>query len=375
VELSLKRTTEIAAGLAGIALQIFFWWPSLGKIAAGHNDFLTLYAGGRLVGSGQLYDAARNAQVELATGGATGRVLRYIRPPFQAVMFRPLAALPFLLAYRIYVLLSLFALVGFVLLWPGPDRAALALACCWSLPVSAVFANGQDVAFLLLWLALAARWHDRRPVWAGMALALCAAKFQLFLLIPLWLLAQRRWRMLSGLAAGGGILTAISFLFEGWTWPQRMLAAVRSPLIGPGEWIMPNLHGLWLGRSSHPVVEGASVLAVTAVVALIAMWRSQFTPGLCAALVGSLLISYHAYPADAALLIPALLATFHLARMRWLRLLALALLAPIWYWFLMSGGPLGSALRLGMLAVLTGIAWEAWRFRRAGRAVLCDENL
>ena len=132
---------------------------------------------------------------------------------------------------------------------------------------------------------------------------------------------------------------------------------MRSPLIGPGEWIMPNLHGLWLGRSSHPVVEGASVLAVTAVVALIAMWRSQFTPGLCAALVGSLLISYHAYPADAALLIPALLATFHLARMRWLRLLALALLAPIWYWFLMLGGPLGSALRLGMLAVLTGIAW------------------
>ena len=133
MELSLKRTTEIAAGLAGIALQIFFWWPSLGKIAAGHNDFLTLYAGGRLVGSGQLYDAARNAQVELATGGATGRVLRYIRPPFQAVMFRPLAALPFLLAYRIYVLLSLFALVGFVLL--GRDRTAPR----WPWPAAGLF--------------------------------------------------------------------------------------------------------------------------------------------------------------------------------------------------------------------------------------------
>ena len=353
------RIGQIAAGLAGIALLVFFWGPSLGKIAAGHNDFLAFYAGGRLVGSGQLYDPARVGQTELESGGATGRTLLYIRPPFHAVMFRPLAALPFLPAYRIYVLLLLAALAGFVLLWPGPDLGALALACCWSLPVSAAFANGQDDAFLLLWIALAARWHDRHPVWAGLALALCASKFQLFLLIPLWLLAQRRWRILGGLTAGGCVLTLISFLAEGSGWPGRFLEAVRSPLINPGEWIMPNLHGLWLGRASHPIVEGALALAVAAVVFFLAARRSQFMPGFCGALIGSLLISYHAYPADATLLIPALLATFQLARARWLRLLAIGLLVPVWYWFLMLGGPLGSALRLGMLAVLGGIAWEA----------------
>jgi hypothetical protein len=96
---------------------------------------------------------------------------------------------------------------------------------------------------------------------------------------------------------------------------------------------------------------------------------------LCAALTGSLLISYHAYPADAALLIPALLATFQFARTRWLRLLAIGLLLPVWYWFLMLGTPLGSALRLGMLAVLAGIAWEALPVHRAAGAVLYDENL
>src|ERR1017187_8673013 len=289
VELSTMRIGQIAAGLAGIALLVFFWGPSLGKIAAGHNDFLAFYAGGRLVGSGQLYDPARIGQVELDTGGATGRTLRYIRPPFHAMMFRPLAVLPFGFAYRIYLLLLLAAMAGFVLLWPGPDRAALALACCWSLPVSAAFANGQDDAFLLLWLALAARGHRRHPLWAGLVLALCAAKFQLFLLVPLWLLAQRRWRMLAGLAAGGGVLALISFLAEGWGWPQRFLAALRSPRIAPGEWIMPNLHGLWLGRAGHPVVEVILALTVAAAV-LVEARRSEFTPGLCAALTGSLLI-------------------------------------------------------------------------------------
>ena len=357
-----RRTGLGAAALAGVTFLVLIWWPSVGKIAAGANDFLAFYAGARLVGTPELYDPAAAARVEHEAAGMTGPALRYIRLPYWAVVLWPLGRMSYPAAYAVFQAVSLAALAGFVLLWPG-NRGAALVACCWSVPVSAAFASGQDVFFLLLWITLAVRWQERRPWAAGMVLALCAAKFHLFLPLPLLLAAQRRWRMAAGLAAGGAVLAALSFAAAGADWPVRLLATLASPAIEPGETVMPTLRGLFAGVPGRTAWE--PILAAACLVFLwMAARRADFATGFAATLTAGLLIGRHAYPADCTLLIPAALLVMARAPAPRLRWFAIGLLVPVWYLILMANTPAGRLVPLGMFTLLACLAAEAFRARQ-----------
>jgi hypothetical protein len=233
----------------------------------------------------------------------------------------------------------------------------MVLACCWSLPASAVLAQGQDVFFLLLWITLALRWAGRRPLAAGLVLALCAAKFHLFLPVPLLLAARREGRMAAGVGLGGALLLLVSFAVAGADWPARFLKTIASPSVSPGPQIMPNLHNLVAGLPGSAVWELTLALACAAMVWVVAR-RTNWQIGLAAALVAGLLTSVHAYLADCTLLIPALLLLAGTG-IRWLRVAAVSLLAPIWYLLLSLGG--GRILPAALLALLVAVAWEAVR--------------
>jgi len=70
-------------------------------------------------------------------------------------------------------------------------------------PILTCLTFGTDTALLFLWLVLWRRMEStNRPVWAGVALALCVAKFHLFSLLPLLLLRYRRWPVIKGSAIG-----------------------------------------------------------------------------------------------------------------------------------------------------------------------------
>jgi len=73
---------------------------------------------------------------------------------------------------------------AFAILWPHVSPAGKWMVCCWSLPAWVSVFNGQDVALLLLWAALAV-WLLRRgkEATAGAVLALCAAKYHLVVLV------------------------------------------------------------------------------------------------------------------------------------------------------------------------------------------------
>ena len=338
--------------LVGVAANVAQWSQKYGQIAMGGNDFLDLYAGGKLATDRGLYDPARVRQVEWEAAGVSGEAFLFSRPPAFAALLAPFAWLPYRTAYFLFQALSLLAVALAVLLWPvQEDRGAMALACCWSVPLSAAFANGQDIPFLLLWLSIVARVIDRRPGLAGIVASLCAVKFHLFLLLPLWIIAQKRWRFGAGL--GGGLLACVvaSFALQGPDWIQRYTRLVRNPIQNTGQALMPNLHGLCYSLGLPLAVE----LAMCAVVAWV-VWRTcRGAPenAWVATLTGCLLVSRHAYMQDCVILLPLLVVVLR-AEERALPFRALAgiLLLPALYIGAAARSPGAALVPAATLALL-----------------------
>jgi hypothetical protein len=149
----------------------------------------------------------------------------YGHAPFEAVVFRPFALLPFewaLVAWQVFSMV-LFG-VGFTLVWRSSEslpwrQLPLALLLVLSFQPVAVagIARGQVSALTFFWIALAI-WCQRRgrDCWAGAALSMCLSKPTLLVLLLPMLVVGWRWRILIGLIGGAGILGTVSLLVVGW---------------------------------------------------------------------------------------------------------------------------------------------------------------
>jgi hypothetical protein len=317
--------------LALIGLAARLWILShLAPDAICGSDFPPLYAGGKLAGTPSLYSPDVNQRLMRdAAGCSTEAGLCFMRPPFVAAMMWPFARLPLRPAMLAWRIASLLALVAFLCLWPAPKRVAAVLVC-WALPVGAAFTQGQDDLFLLLWVgigaALLVRGHEFA---AGMVLALCAAKFHLFFVFPLFLIGRRLWKTVWGMLAGGAVLAAVSFAAGGLHWPADFLHVALDSRINPHPWQMPNLHGMLYGTGFATPGEIVLSLAVAALVWYVARSTASLRFALATALIGGLLTSRHAYLADASLLLPAALTFPFEASARWVRILAVTILLPV----------------------------------------------
>lgn len=335
-------------------LGAMFWRPVWDRILRGDIDFQSFYISGQLVLRGQLYDTHAFEAAQRALVGHSNAGNLASRPPFFALAFWPLGHLPYRLAWPVWLATLHAALAAFVWLWPG--RRGAALACCWSAGVSACLLNGQDSIFFLVWLAMALRFRQRHPFLAGMALAFCAAKYHLFVFLPLLLW---RWRFFRGFAAGAAGLAAISFAAGGRDWPRQYAAGLGQKALHPRTEIMPNLHGtfeLWPHAGAWELAAGLLVAAT--VITLI--WRADFGRGLAGVLIGGLLVSHHAYLQDCVLLLPALLIELPSAR-GWGRTLAVWLLTPASAFALIWGHPAGDLMRLAMVGLLAWMVWDTVR--------------
>jgi Glycosyltransferase family 87 len=283
---------------AGFTLLLL---PAVSALGGGW-DFLPVYTGAKLAGTPDLYNPAVQERIQSALPHPTTFSLPFMRLPFVAALSWPLALLPYDTAHAVWMVLRLLAVLGFILLWPHSPRWITALACAWFVPLAGAIANGQDSPFLLLWIAVAERFRDRRPFLSGLVLALCLAKFHLFLLLPVFLWFHRR-RLVPGFAAGCAALGLLSIAAGGLAWPRAYLAILKFPASNPAVAFMPNLHALQLPMP----LELALSLAVFLGAAL-AIRRISAGPALAIALVAGMLLSYHAYFADLTLLLPALLA-------------------------------------------------------------------
>ena len=204
---------------AGIFVILFWAWGFAtggGKyLLAGYNDFAPIYAATKLVGTPGLYDKDAVYDVINDQFGRVSPAWRYTRMPFHAVALWPIGLLPYQDAYLVFLFLQSAAVAVFLLIWRMPSRPYLISFTMLSFPLTFAIWSGQDAVFLLAWIALAVRQHRlARPFRAGLFLSLCLIKFHLFLFLPLPLLAQRRYRMFAGAAAGSLVLTRISNLIQ-----------------------------------------------------------------------------------------------------------------------------------------------------------------
>ncbi len=339
--------------LAGLAVNTLIFGPALRQTAHGVTDFMDLYAGGKLAFTHDLYVPAQVLRTEQITEGMSSVSRLFMRLPCFSLFYWPLAQLPYPVASAAWEVLCVVSLLAFALLWPSGRRRYTALACCWSLPAMLTVAEGQDIGFVLLWIAIAAVFMRRKqPGVAGLAASMCLVKFHLFLMIPVWICARRQWRFARGLAAGGAGLLALSFVAGGWDWPMRYLALLAQPSNTPFLNAMPTVYGLF-GGLPHAIVPE---LLITGLIGL-GVWmasRANSAWGLAAALAGGVLAAPHAYMADGAMLVPAVLLVFRSRIDFRLRALCYYLATPVPWLLLMCGSAIGA--RLGLAAFVFALA-------------------
>jgi hypothetical protein len=208
--------------------------------------------------------------------------------------------------------------------------------------------------------------YARKNWWlAGLLFSLCLIKFNLLLLCPLLImgkLGRRKWRLADGFLAGSACLVGISFLVSGSGWPRQYLSLIFNPMASPDLGAMPNLRGLMVNLHGGRVLEFLFSLSVTGTVWWVVRHR-PFGIAAAATVVGSLLLSQHAYIHDCAILIPALLTLIRSASGEMVRLCALLLLLPVPYQFSFYRGS-GTALTVLMLVLMAAVTWAS-RSRRA----------
>ena len=156
----------------------------------------------------------------------TGARLVNLNPPFWAVLLSPLALLEPLEAYRVFVLLTLVMVVGY-LAWTAGEvrlRGGWAVVATGMLllssPLMATVALGQMYPVLALGL-VAAWWADRRGmgIASGVALGLVLAIKPTLAPMILWPIMRRRWETLGAAIVSGAAatLTGVAVLGPGAT--------------------------------------------------------------------------------------------------------------------------------------------------------------
>ena len=353
----MARFGYVSSCLIGVALSVFTIGPNWKYTARGQTDFMSFYAGAKLAFSHDLYEAAPFLRTQAETEGRYSATRLFNRPPAFAILFWPIAGLPYSAASPLWEALCFGTLVLFVVVFPAGDRSMATLACCWSIPLVMGLAQGQDTPLLLLWIALALRLlRHKKEFAAGLVICLCATKFHLFVFLPVWLLANRKWRMAAGLATGGASLVLFSFA-NGRTWPIRYARFLMNPENNPYPNVMPGIHGLVARVSGHLWIEALGIAVVGALV-WAASRRSGVDVGFATALAGGILVAPHVYIADCAIVIPAALIVvpFHSATITVRNALALLLLTPVLYWTFMTGMtlPLTCGLASFVLCLGTG---------------------
>ncbi len=331
---SALRSILLALLAATVVLHVWMFFSVRREIATGYPDFTIFYTAGKCVNEGrgrQLYDL----ETQLALQGSFApevkhreNALPFNHPAFEALLFVPLAGLPYLTAYLVWAVFNIGLIVGFwTLLRPRlpslnnllPGLPFLAMFAFF--PVIVALLQGQDSILLLFLYGLAfSALATGRAFLAGLCLGLALFKFQLVLPFVFVLLIRRQWKAVAGFSFTAFVLLLVSAAVVGWNgvraYPEFVLSLNRSPAqagIDPRD--MPNLRGLVSG-SLHLAGMPAMLLIIALSIAMLALvvrwWRVQpgqkFEPGLSLCVAVTTIVSYHLFVHDlSVLMLPILL--------------------------------------------------------------------
>lgn len=335
----------------------YLFWSVRHSILEGYPDFTSFYGAGKMVLQGQshsLYDAREQWKIQQMFAPRVRirkAALPYLRPPFEALLFVPLALLSYPVAYGLWFLINLGVAigVGFLIrrhvsfLSDYPAWLAVLLPLAFT-PIFLAMMQGQDSIFLLLaytlaYIALLRATEFKAGCFLGIGL------FKPHLVVPFAVVALLRGRtkIALGLATVAFILVLISGGLLGWTglihYPGYLWFLEQHTgrgLVLPRD--TPNLRGLVEGILSG-VLPNWLVLCLIGLTSIgTLLWAAAGKRGsrsadliFCQAVVATFLVSYHAFAYDLSmLLLPTLLALAHVhpSNRERTRLARLALVAP-----------------------------------------------
>lgn len=343
-----KIIKAAVAALTGMLLiHAVLFWRTRERIGQGYADFTIFYAAGQMVRQGlghRLYDDALQFQIQRSF--ASGVRIRqgplpYNHPPFEALIFLPLTSLSYPAAYAVWSLVNLGILLTLLLVLRSHiailHREPLGLWWLGAMaffPVFVALLQGQDTILLLFLQAFSYVSLKRKfDFVAGSWLGLGSFKIHLVLPLILFLLAWKRKKAVMGFALTCFCLGAVSIAIVGWPeamrYPHYVLHLEK--IMGRGAIVpsdMPNLRGMVEGWSVPRAFPGAAHLLTAALSAGLLFWvvmngRTQpdssddFDMKFSAAIVATLLVSYHSFAYDLTLLIlPVLLIINHWSEAR-----------------------------------------------------------
>jgi hypothetical protein len=343
----MKRALNWFPVALGVLCLGLLAYPQRERAIRGQNDFVSFYTGAKLAGTPQLYSRAANLQVIQSILGFQMEGTTYIRPPFYAMLLKPLALLPYRAAWAMFFFATLASVLWFVVRF-SKECPALPFFASLSIPLLTPLMNGQDTPFLLVILGAAILLFRRgRDFAAGLVLSLCALKFHLFLFLALLLVMKKRWGAVKGGACGLAVL-AVASLGEIGAWIQ----VLRDPWISPDPQNLPNLHGLILTLHGGLRAELGVVAMVAALFIICALKSDNFELLIAISIVCGLLASFHSGPADDVLLLPVLVLAIASCTDAVVKTLSALVVTPIPYLMELAGSPYSAALPAMLLAWL-----------------------
>jgi len=318
---------------AMIVLHAWMFFRLRREIATGYPDFTIFYTAGKCIIQGhgrQLYDLETQSAIQREFAPEVKHrenPLPFNHPPFEALLFAPLAGLPYVAAYLVWAMFNLALILGFwILLRPRLPALHRLLP---GLPLLAMFAffpliiallQGQDSILVLFLYGLAfSALATGRAFVAGICLGLALFKFQLVLPFVLVLLLRSQWRAVAGFVMTAFGLLLISAGVVGWSgvmaYPGFVLGLSRSGAragIYPQD--MPTLRGLFAG-SLHLAGRPAGLAIIALSIALVALaahwWRVQsgrrFVLGFSLCVTITTMVGYHLLVHDLSVLMLAVL--------------------------------------------------------------------
>lgn len=341
-------------------------WVGLGSIivpGARKHDFLNLYTGASLALDGNFANL-HSPQVQLARERQfvpnLPTLVPFVRPPFYALLLAPLALFPFGIAFWIWLTVQcalLFGCWAWALYRWGPD--ALIFGALY-LPTALGIASGQDCTVMLAILIATYALSEKGNHFAsGAALGLGLIKFHLFLLWPVALLIQRRWRMMLGASAAVAAESLVSLWLSGTSGMAGYFHLLRNrdiERLSPSPELMINVHGLAINFGMDNLVVRGLLVGVAILLVAAACWRAPLWQWIAAASAGSLLVPPHVYGYDASLLLLSIWLAIFMSPGKWTRLAATLICTPIPFLMNLAGTPWAAATPLAVLLFLASLS-------------------
>jgi alpha-1,2-mannosyltransferase len=270
-----------------IGVFLFFVAGTHGLIvplsAPASTDFVSFYAAGTLADAGTpelAYDQpAHYAAEERATeAGIQYRFFYY--PPVFLLLCAALARLPYMAAFLIFeaVTLAFYLVVGRAILGERGWAVLVPLlafpAVFWTLGL------GQNAFLTAALFGAGTLYIDRRPLLAGLLLGALCYKPHFGLLVPLALVAGRRWRAFGAAFASAAALSGLSLILFGWeTWHDFLAAAAgshatyESGRVALGGFVSPFGAVLLLGGTRAAAYAVQAITTLTAGLLVAVVWR------------------------------------------------------------------------------------------------------